>query len=198
MSISLRALRLAIAAVAILLLATPVLAGPGRDKKADKALRGALKGRSERHSVILSVKPGTRRQIRLAIEKCGGVVTKEHQLINALTVNLQGNCLDALLENQSVKSAGSDVSVTSTPVVGFSDGSSVGADPVQVFELADGIVLLHWSETVMPVESIVTIDLTNKRSVGRMFCWDGPTLDLVHIPFDSQFTILDDTPYPTE
>lgn len=70
------------------------------------------------------------------------------------------------------------------------------ADPVQVFELADGIVLLHWSETVKPVESIVTIDLTNKRSIGRMFCWDGPTLSTVHIPFDSRFTLLDDTPYP--
>ncbi|MFV0374272.1 MoaF C-terminal domain-containing protein [Microbacterium sp.] len=80
-------------------------------------------------------------------------------------------------------------------------GAEVGlacADPIQVFELADGIVLLHWSETVMPVESFVAIDLTNLRSVGRMFCWDGPTLDVVHIPFDSEFTILDDTPYPTD
>ncbi|WP_166848006.1 MoaF C-terminal domain-containing protein [Isoptericola sp. BMS4] len=69
-------------------------------------------------------------------------------------------------------------------------------DPIQVFELADDIVILHWSETVMPVESIVTIDLANKRSVGRMYCWDGPTLAPVHIPFDSRFTILSDTPYP--
>lgn len=72
------------------------------------------------------------------------------------------------------------------------------ADPVQVFEIADGLVLLHWSETVKPVESIVTIDLTNKRSIGRMFCWDGPTLDTVHIPFDSRFTVLADEPYPAE
>ena len=133
MSISLRVLRLVISAVAICLVATPVLAGPARDKKADKALRGALKGRTEQHTVILRVKPGTRRQIRLAIEQCGGVVKKEHQLIDALTVNVQGNCLDALLENQNVKSAGSDASVTSTPVVGFSDDSSVNADPVQVY-----------------------------------------------------------------
>jgi subtilisin family serine protease len=132
MSNRLRVFRLATAAVAILLLATPVLAGPARDKKADKALRGALKGKTEQHSVILRVKPGTSRQIRLAIEKCGGVVKKEHQLIDALTVNVRGNCLDALLENQNVKSAGSDASVTSTPVLGFSD-DSVNADPVQVY-----------------------------------------------------------------
>ena len=95
MSNRLRVLRLVISALAICLVATPVLAGPARDKKADKALRGALKGRTEQHTVILRVKPGTRRQIRQAIEQCGGVVKKEHQLIDALTVNLQGNCLDA-------------------------------------------------------------------------------------------------------
>ncbi len=78
------------------------------------------------------------------------------------------------------------------------EGGLASADPVQVFELGEGIVLLHWSETVMPVESIVTIDLTNKRSVGRMFCWDGPTLDSVHIPFDSHFEILAETSYPIE
>lgn len=72
------------------------------------------------------------------------------------------------------------------------------ADPIQVFELADGIVILHWSETVMPVESILVIDLVNKRSIGRMFCWDGPTLAPVHIPFDSKFTILSDVPYPED
>lgn len=80
-------------------------------------------------------------------------------------------------------------------------GAEVGladADPVQVWHIADDLVLLHWSETVMPVESIVTIDLAAERSVGRMFCWDGPTLDKVHIPFDSQFTVLADTDYPAE
>ncbi|MCF6386715.1 molybdenum cofactor biosynthesis F family protein [Mycobacterium sp. MBM] len=79
-------------------------------------------------------------------------------------------------------------------------GGEVGladVDPIQVFELADGIVILHWSETVMPVESIVVIDLAHGRSIGRMFCWDGPTLAPVHLPFDSRFTILDDTSYPT-
>jgi len=133
MSNRLRVLRLVMTALAICLVATPVLAGPARDKKADKALRGALKGRTEQHTVILRVNPGTRRQVRLAIEQCGGVVKNQLQLIDALTVNLPGSCLDAILENQNVKSAGSDASVTSTPVVGFSDDSGVNADPVQVF-----------------------------------------------------------------
>lgn len=71
-------------------------------------------------------------------------------------------------------------------------------DPIRVFALADGIVLLHWSETVMPVESFVVIDLTHERSIGRMFCWDGPTLAPMHLPFDSQFTVLNETHYPAD
>ncbi|XPP26154.1 MAG: MoaF C-terminal domain-containing protein [Leucobacter sp.] len=71
-------------------------------------------------------------------------------------------------------------------------------DPIQVWAVADDLVLLHWSETVMPVESIVAIDLKLKRSIGRMFCWDGPTLAPVQIPFDSEFTVLSDTRYPRD
>ena len=71
-------------------------------------------------------------------------------------------------------------------------------DPANVYEIGDGIVMLHWSETVMPVESIVLIDLVNERSIGRMFCWDGPTLAPVHLPFDSRFTLLNETSYPTD
>jgi hypothetical protein len=71
-------------------------------------------------------------------------------------------------------------------------------DPIRVFELADGVVLLYWSETVMPVESFVVIDLSNQRSIGRMFCWDGPTLAPMHLPFDSKFTVLNETRYPAE
>lgn len=70
-------------------------------------------------------------------------------------------------------------------------------DPIRFFELADGVVLLYWSETVMPVESFVVIDLANERSIGRMFCWDGPTLAPMHLPFDSKFTVLNETRYPT-
>jgi hypothetical protein len=71
-------------------------------------------------------------------------------------------------------------------------------DPIKVWNIAENLVLLHWSETVMPVESIVAIDLERERSIGRMFCWDGPTLDAVHIPFDSEFTVLNDTWYPQD
>lgn len=80
-------------------------------------------------------------------------------------------------------------------------GGEVGladADPIRVFAVDEDLVLLHWSETVMPVESIVAIDLAQHRSIGRMFCWDGPTLAPLRIPFDSKFTVLESTQYPED
>lgn len=71
-------------------------------------------------------------------------------------------------------------------------------DPATVYELGDGIVMLQWSETVKPVESFLLIDLVNARSIGRMFCWDGPTLAPVHLPFDSRLTVLNETAHPTD
>lgn len=72
------------------------------------------------------------------------------------------------------------------------------ADETRAFHLGDDLVVFYWKETVMPVESFLVIDLKNNRSIGRMFCWDAPSMDLVHLPFDSQFTILNSTTYPTE
>lgn len=71
-------------------------------------------------------------------------------------------------------------------------------EQIRVWELADDIVMLHWTETVMPVESFVLIDLAEQRSIGRMYCWDGPTLSPVHLPFDSRLTVLNETVYPAE
>ncbi|KZE94864.1 hypothetical protein AVP42_00791 [Agromyces sp. NDB4Y10] len=71
-------------------------------------------------------------------------------------------------------------------------------DAATVYQLGDGIVMLHWSESVMPVESFLVVDLVAERSIGRMFCWDGPTLAPVHLPFDSRFTVLNETAHPTD
>ncbi|MBO0981825.1 MoaF C-terminal domain-containing protein [Microbacterium sp. SD291] len=71
-------------------------------------------------------------------------------------------------------------------------------DETKTFELADGIVIFHWKESVMPVESFLVVDLHAKRSIGRMFCWENSTQSVVHIPFDSRFTILNHTTYPND
>lgn len=72
------------------------------------------------------------------------------------------------------------------------------ADPIRVYAIAEDLVALHWSETVMPVESFLLIDLAEQRSIGRMFCWDGPTLAPLHLPFDSRLTVLGETTYPVD
>lgn len=71
-------------------------------------------------------------------------------------------------------------------------------EETKTFELADDIVIFFWTETVMPVESFLVVDLKHKRSIGRMFCWESSTLDVVHLPFDSRFTVLNETTYPVD
>jgi hypothetical protein len=69
-------------------------------------------------------------------------------------------------------------------------------DRAEAYELADDLYILYWTESVMAVESVLVVDLRQRRSIGRMFCWDAPSLDAVHIPFDSRFTVLNETRYP--
>ena len=71
-------------------------------------------------------------------------------------------------------------------------------DQTMTFELAENIHIFFWTETVMPVDSFLVIDLAHERSIGRMFCWDAPTLEPVHLPFDSRFTVLNETEYPAD
>lgn len=70
-------------------------------------------------------------------------------------------------------------------------------DETRTFELGDDLYIFFWTEGVMPVESFLVIDLAQERSIGRMFCWQDSTRVVVHIPFDSKFTVLNDTVYPT-
>lgn len=71
-------------------------------------------------------------------------------------------------------------------------------DETRTFELADDLYIFFWTESVMPVESFLVIDLAKARSIGRMFCWQDSTHEVVHIPFDSRFTVLNETVYPTD
>lgn len=68
----------------------------------------------------------------------------------------------------------------------------------RAYRISDDLVIFFWTETVMPVDSFLVIDLKAQRSIGRMFCWDAPALDTVHLPFDSRFTVLNETAYPED
>jgi len=81
------------------------------------------------------------------------------------------------------------------------DGGEKGladVDETRTFALADDIVIFFWKEGVMPVDSFLVVDLAEKRSIGRMFCWEASTSEPVHLPFDSRFTILNQTVYPED
>jgi hypothetical protein len=66
------------------------------------------------------------------------------------------------------------------------------------FDVADGLTILFWTETIMPVESIVVVDLKEMRSTGRFLCWDPKLKKVVHLTFGSLATFLNETEYPKE
>ena len=64
------------------------------------------------------------------------------------------------------------------------------------FSLDEGLTILFWTETVLPIESIIVIDLKEKRSTGRFFCWDPKPQQTIAITFGSLATELNHTVYP--
>lgn len=63
----------------------------------------------------------------------------------------------------------------------------------RTFKLSDQLYLLFWTETVMPVESFVVIDLQKMRSTGRFYCWDPKPQRVVQMLFGSYATHLAST-----
>lgn len=65
----------------------------------------------------------------------------------------------------------------------------------QILKLDEKLYLLFWTETIMPVESVVVVDLEQMRSTGRFFCWDPKPQRDVRVRFGSYATILSEA-YP--
>ena len=65
------------------------------------------------------------------------------------------------------------------------------------FDVAEDLYVLFWTETIMPVESVIAVDLKQMRSIGRFFCWDPKPAKLIHLMFGSKATPLNATRYPT-
>jgi len=66
------------------------------------------------------------------------------------------------------------------------------SDPCKFLKLDEELYFIYWTETVMPVESIVISDLKNLRSTGRFFCWDPKPRTPLHMVFGSYATVLAD------
>ncbi|QPC80285.1 hypothetical protein HYE68_011037 [Fusarium pseudograminearum] len=67
------------------------------------------------------------------------------------------------------------------------------AEKCKMLKLRDGLYLLFWTETIMPVESLVVIDLEHMRSTGRFYCWDPKPREAVHVRFGSHASIMAET-----
>ena len=64
------------------------------------------------------------------------------------------------------------------------------------YDVADDLHVLFWTETVLPVEFIIVVDLKRMRSIGRFFGWDPKPASMIHLTFGSIATKLNETTYP--
>ncbi len=77
--------------------------------------------------------------------------------------------------------------------LGGAENGLADTEPCKMLKLSDELYLLFWTEKIMPVESIVVIDLKAMRSTGRFFCWDPKPKRLVRVLFGSHATLLAET-----
>lgn len=64
------------------------------------------------------------------------------------------------------------------------------------YEVADGLYILNWTESNLPVESVVLVDFSENRSVGRFFCWEKSVNRTVRMVFGAYSYIANSFQYP--
>jgi hypothetical protein len=66
-------------------------------------------------------------------------------------------------------------------------------DPCRYFDLGDGRYLMSWSETAVPYNGAVVLDLGAMLSVGRFFGWDTEREEAGQIVVGARGTLLNET-----
>jgi hypothetical protein len=69
-------------------------------------------------------------------------------------------------------------------------------DPCVYYRLAEDLYLFSWSETVVPFNGAVAIDLREGSSTGRFFGWDTDRSEAEQIVVGARGTLLNVTAYP--
>ncbi|KXH56750.1 hypothetical protein CSAL01_03194 [Colletotrichum salicis] len=85
---------------------------------------------------------------------------------------------------------------TATPLMmptSITENGLADAELCKMLKLSDSLYLLFWTETIMPVESVVVVDLREMRPTGRFFCWDPKPQREVGVRSGSYATILEET-----
>lgn len=64
------------------------------------------------------------------------------------------------------------------------------------FSLDEDLIILYSQGSKLTAESVVVIDLKEKKATGRILGWDTKQDSVVHTTFTSAITILNETNYP--
>jgi len=96
-----------------------VAAPPSRPARAkiDRGLREAIRNGQATQSVIISVKAGYRDALRQALERHGDRIVSDHELIDALSVELHTGDIDGLASLASVDALSLDATVAASSTV---------------------------------------------------------------------------------
>jgi serine protease AprX len=114
-------LRSTVIGAAILIgIASPLLAGnPTHESKVDRAVHAALRTGVRTQPVIITVAPGCRASVRKTLERHGDVIRSEHSLIDALSVELHSDDVDALAAQPCVMAVSADAVVHAKGAAGL-------------------------------------------------------------------------------
>src|SRR5438046_563575 len=84
------------------------------DRKVDRGLRDALEKGGATQKVIVSVNAGCRDYVRAALQNHGDHIKSEHQLIDALAVELHSEDVAELANQNCIKALSYDAPVIAT------------------------------------------------------------------------------------
>jgi serine protease AprX len=114
MKVSVCTIRVFVAIALWLLAAAPAAAGDRAHRsKLDKALRDAQRHAPQVQRVIVQARPGSRAELKQALQAHGDIIEAEHPSLDALTVTLHGGDLAALDADPRVVAVSVDAEVTS-------------------------------------------------------------------------------------
>jgi MoaF C-terminal domain/MoaF N-terminal domain len=68
-------------------------------------------------------------------------------------------------------------------------------EQTRVYQIADQLFLLFWTEKVMPVDAVICVDLQKMCSNGRFFGWDPKPAESIHLLLGARAELLNETTY---
>ena len=131
----------ALGALLTVVIAVPAFA-QGPDRKIDRRVRETLSTGARTQSVIITVEPGYRSTLRDVLQRHGDRIRAEHQVLDAIAVEIHTEDIAGLSAQPWIKAIASDAPVRST---------TIGVDPSKTFQQINQLDLQ--TSTLLPTSA---------------------------------------------